>query len=237
MNKKLKVLLKQGLEAPSPVRKEAFLHRAPAPPVSTLSFLCTQAAYIRKWVWALSAVLFFIAIVGAGVLKKDILWTISAFMPMLALSLLTESSRSERYGMAEFEQASRFSLKSIVLARLGILGLENLVLLCLLVPFSFRNSGFGLLQTGIYLTCPYLLTSFLGVGVLRKSCGREAGYLSVSIAFFVSIGNLLLRQICPVFYESSALGGWLVAETVFAIGAAYQYYQIIRQKEELTWNL
>lgn len=237
MNKELKELLKQGLEAPPPERKEAFLRRAPAQPVSTLSFLCTQAAYIRKWVWMLSAVLFFIALVGAGVLKRDILWMMSAFMPVLALTVLTESSRSERYGMAEFEQASRFSLKSVVLARLGILGLENLALLCLLVPFSFQNSGLSLLQTGIYLTCPYLLTSFLGAGVLRKRRDRETGYLFVGIAFSVSIGNLLLRQICPFFYESGALGSWLAAEAVFVVGVAYQYYQIIRQKEELTWNL
>lgn len=237
MKQNLKVLLKQGFEAPPPVRKEEFLRHTPVPPVSTFAFLCTQAAYIRKWVWGLSAFLFFTALIGACVLKKNILWTVSAFMPMLALSCITEGSRSERYGMAEFEQSSRFSLKSVILARMGILGFENFVLVCLLLPFSIKNNALSLIQTGLYLTCPYLLTSFLGVSVLRRIHGREADYISVSIAIFVSTGNILMRQAYPCFYESGAIRGWLIAGIVLAIGAVYQYYQIIRQKEELTWSL
>lgn len=228
MNKNLKQLLRQGFDAPPPAEKEVFLRRAPVRPVNYASFLRAQAFYIRKWVWALSAALFCIALSGACLLKTDVLWTLSAFMPLLALALLTESSRSQRYGMAELEQSSRFSLKSVTLARLGVLGLENLVLVCLVLPFAAKNSHLRLTQTGLYLTCPYLLTSFLGVGVLRRVRDRSANYLCVGIALFVSVGNHLLRQNHPYFYESGALPGWLLAEILFGAGAVYQYYQILK---------
>lgn len=228
MNKHMKELLCQGFEAPPPAGKEAFLRRVRFLPVSFPAFLRTQAVYIRKQVWALSAVLFLIALWGACILKKDVLWTMSAFMPLLALTLLTESGRSERYGMAELEQASRFSLKSVMLARFGILGLENLVLVCLCLPFVFKTSGLSLIQTGLYLTCPYLLTSFFGAGVLRRVRDRGADYMCVGIALSVSLGNHLLRQNSPVFYESGSLLWWLLAEIFFGVGAVYQYYQMIK---------
>lgn len=229
MNKNLKKLLRQGFDAPPPAGKEVFLRRAPVLPVNCASFLRAQAFYIRKWVWALSAALFCIALSGACLLKADVLWTLSAFMPLLALALLTESSRSERYGMAELEQSSRFSLKSVTLARLGVLGLENLILVCLMLPFAVKSSQLSLTQTGLYLTCPYLMTSFLGAGMLRRVRDRSANYLCVGIALFVSVGTHLLRQDYPIFYEGDALPWWLLAEILFGAGAAYQYYQILRE--------
>lgn len=247
MKKNWKAVLRQGFEAPPPEKKEEFLHeitegktacgaalpcavRHGASPghVSSLSFVCAQAAYIRKWVWAVSAVLFLAAFAGACILKKDILWSLSAVMPVLALALVTESGRSERYGMAELEQASRFPLKSVTLARLGIVGLENLILFCLLIPLVLINSGFGLIQTGVCLTLPYLLTSYLGAWALRKLRGREGDFVCAGIALFVSIGNGLLRQAQPVFYEGIFMKWGLAAGIFLATGAVYQYRQIIK---------
>ena len=149
MNKELKNALKESFEAPAPVRKKEFLRSIPTPSIGILEFVCTQAAYIRQWVWVSSALIFAASLIGAECLKKDMLWNVSAFMPLLALSVLTESGRSEACGMAEFELSTRFSLKSVVLARLGILGAVNLALFGMLVPLAYQNSGAGILQTGV----------------------------------------------------------------------------------------
>lgn len=236
MNKKLKTALLAGFEAPAPARKKAFLRSIPQPPIRLLSFVCTQAGYIRKWVWVVSALIFAAGILGADYLEADILWGICACMPLLALGVLTESGRSERYGMAEFELSTRFSLKSVVLARLGILGAADFSLFCLLVPFAGRNNGAGILQTGVYMACPYLLTTFGGLWAVRRVRGRESAYLCAGIAAAVSTGSLWISQAFPAAYARQSFLWWVAAFLIFGFGTTRECVQMVKQTEELAWN-
>lgn len=237
MNKELKNVLKESFEAPVPIRKKAFFRSIQRPSISMPEFVCAQSAYIRKWVWGISVLIFAVAFIGAEWLERDMLWCLSAFMPFLALSVLTESGRSETYGMAEFELSTRFSLKSVVLARLGILGAANLALFLLLVPFAYRNNGAGILQTGVYLACPYLLTTFGGLWAVRKMRGKEAVYLCAGIAAAVSTGNIFLYDSFPIVYMGQRFRWWITALIIFGIGTIIQCCQMVKQMEELTWNL
>jgi hypothetical protein len=237
MNKELKNALKESFEAPAPIRKKEFLRSIQKPSISIFQFVGTQTAYIRKWVWGISALIFAVALIGAEYMERDMLWCISAFMPLLALSVLTESGRSETYGMAEFELSTRFSLKSVVLARLGILGVANLALFCLLVPFAYMNNGANILQTGVYMACPYLLTAFGGLWAVRKIHGKEATYLCAGIAIAVSAGNLFVYQSFPTIYAGQGFIWWIAALILLGIGTTNQCYQMVKQTEELAWNL
>lgn len=236
MNRKLKHTLRQGFEAPAPRKKDLFLRGIQAPPIRIPEFIWVQAAYIRSWVWVLSALLFAAALIGAGFLSRNMLWHICAFMPLLALALITESGRSELFGMAELELSTRFSLKSLVLARLAILGAADFILFCLLIPLAFMNSGTGLLQTGVYMLCPYLLTAFLGLWAIRKVHEKEAVYLCVGIAVGVSFLSLSLCRAPTVFAEQN-FPWWIAALALLGIGTAGQCRQMIKQTEELLWNL
>lgn len=236
MNKELKNALKKSFEAPVPTRKKEFLRSIQNPTISIFEFICTQAAYIRKWVWGISVLIFAAALIGAEYLERDMLWSISAFMPLLALSVLTESGRSEAYGMAEFELSTRFSLKMVVLARLWILGAANLALFCLLVPFVCRNSGASIFQTSVYMACPYLLTTFGGLWAVRKVRGKEATYLCAGIAVGVCAGSLLLHQSFPIVYTEQGFLWWIAALIAFGIGTTNQCFQMVQQTEELAWN-
>ncbi|MDE7326809.1 MAG: hypothetical protein K2N63_11105, partial [Lachnospiraceae bacterium] len=80
MDKNMKSILKWGFESPPPVRKEEFLYHAPFQRMRIHTFFWTQAGYIRKWIWVFSIFLFFAALIGCFILKKDILWEVSAFM-------------------------------------------------------------------------------------------------------------------------------------------------------------
>lgn len=237
MNKELKNALRASFEAPVPTRKREFLRNIQEPSISFFEFIGTQAAYIRKWVWGLSILTFAVSIIGAEYLKLDMLWFISAFMPLLALSLLTESGRSEIYGMAEFELSTRFSLKSVVLARLGILGVANFALFCLLLPFAYLNNEASILQTGVYIACPYLLTTFGGLWAVRKIHGKEATYLCAGIAVAVSAGNLVIYKSFPTVYVGQGFIWWIVALILLGIGTTNQCYQMVKQTEELAWSL
>lgn len=237
MNKELKNALKESFETPAPTRKKEFLRSIQKPSINIFQFVGTQIAYISKWVWGVSVLIFTVALIGAKYLELDMLWCISAFMPLLALSVLTESRRSETYGMAEFELSTQFSLKSVVLARLGILGVANLALFGLLVPFAYMNNEASIMQTGVYMACPYLLTTFGGLWAVRKVHGKEATYLCAGIAVAVSAGNLLGCQSFPTFYAGQGFIWWIAAFILFGIGTTNQCYQMVKQTEELAWNL
>ncbi len=104
---------------------------------------------------------------------------VSVLLPFAALSTVTELHRSARCRMEELEMASRFSLKTLLLARLTLLGLGNLLLLCALFPLMTGWGQLPLAETGFYLLCPYCLTSLLCLmitrrfrGVSRCTCAR-----------------------------------------------------------------
>lgn len=237
MNRDMKERLKEYFAAPEPERKGHFLNSLPAKPVGLSDFLLFQAAYIPKWVWGLSVLVFAPALVGAGFLKKDMLWCISACMPILALALVAESGRSERLGMAELEMSTRFSRKSILLARLGILGLADLLLFFLLLPLAYVNGDRSLLETGIYMLCPYLLTVFLGLWASRRVHGRECAWVCGAIALGVSLGNTLMYQSIQGFYAPTGFRWWAAAFVLLSAGVAGQCYKTIKEKEAPVWNL
>ncbi|MDO5401104.1 MAG: hypothetical protein Q4F17_09010 [Eubacteriales bacterium] len=236
MNKNLKNALKTAFEPPKPAGKRAFLRALPAPSMGTPAFLLAQAGYVRKWVWVLSGALFAGALAGTQWLERDVLWWLSACMPLLALSVLTESGRSQRWGMAEFELSTRFSLKSVVLARLLILGAANGALFCLLVPFAAKSSGVGLAQTAACMACPYLLTAFGGLWAVRRVRGREGDFLCAGIAAAVCAGSTFLHQSFPAAYEAPALAWWLAALALLGLGTTKQCWQMVKQTEELAWS-
>lgn len=237
MKQEWKDVLKDSFEAPIPTRKKAFFRSIQKPSINIFEFVSTQAPYIRKWVWGLAVLIFAVALIGAEFLGRDMLWCVSALMPLLALAVITESGRSESYGMAEFELSTRFSLKSVVLARLVILGAATLTLFCLLVPFAYKNSGASILQTCVYMACPYLLTTFGGLWVVRKVRGREATYLCTGIAAGVCVGNFFLYQSFPTFYTGQGFIWWITALIIFGIGTTNQCCRMIKQMEELAWSL
>lgn len=229
--------LHRAFAAPPPQRKREFLRRLEQRPVSVLGFLLNQTGYIRRWVWSASALIFLTAMVGAGVLSLDMLWGISALTPLLALIAVCETGRSECYEMAELEMATRFSLRSVMLARLCILGTENLALLCLLMPLGFWHSRVSHLAAGVYILTPFLLTAFLGLCILRRVRGREGVYACVGAAALISVCAGFAHISIPRIYEAELLSWWVTGALALSAGVGTQYVKIIKRTEELAWNL
>lgn len=236
MKQKWKEQLKKGFAAPDPVKKEAFLRSVDSPKVGGFAFLLTQAGYIRKWVWGLSLLVLAIAFLGAKLLEKDMVWCISAFMPLLAMASVTETGRSEIYGMAEFERSTRFPLRSVVLARLCILGTADLLLICLLVPLASTHSGAAFLRTGVYILCPYLLTAYSSLWVLERIRNREGIYLCVGLSATVSAGDLFLYTNCLEIFADRNFMWWIAALAALGMGTWNQCCRMIKKTEELAWS-
>lgn len=230
MKRTLKNELRRAFEAPEPQRKRAFLRTLEQPGPGIFAFVLSQTGYVRRWVWIVSALVFMLSTAGAAGLSADKVWIISALMPMLALTVVSESGRSENYGMAELEMATRFSLRSVVLARLGILGVENLLILGVLTIGIWRR-GDSAVQAGAGILLPYLMTTFAGLAVVRRKRGREAVYICVGIAVLIS--SLMMAPHGGIFrYYQMESGIWRTAAVLLLLaGTAGQCAGIVSRTE------
>jgi len=185
----------------------------------------------------MSAVIFVLALAAACLLEQDILQILSAVIPFVAIASGIESGRSHIYAMAELEMSSRFSLKCVILARMGILGLSHLFLLAALIPLGALHSTAGFLQTGVYLLTPYLAATLTGLWISRKIRGKEAGYAYLGTAAFISGCLMYIPATLPDCYQMRYFHRWGVLLVLLAGAVIYEFTKIIQETEELEWNL
>lgn len=239
MNKKLKNDIQKAFEAPTPNQQEKmrFLRTLPKPKISMWQFILTQATFLRKSTLLISLTLIIPALLGTYYIDLNTIWVISSLIPFLALLAVTESTRSAVYGMIEFEMSTRFSLKSVVLARLSILGMLDFIILCCVIPLCHINSEFSLFQTAIYLFVPYLLTVNISLWITRHFQGKESIYACMSIAVLISVLNANLHFITKFIYQFSYFNWWLLLAVILIVGMINEISRTIKQTEEFRWNL
>lgn len=233
MKQELKKHLARAFEAPAPLRKKEFLGRLPQPQINIYEFVLSQIGYIRKWIWGISVAVFIVSLVVAGLFSTNTVWIISTFTPLLAMTVVAECGRSECYDMAELEMATRFSLKSVFQARLLILGGANLIVLCFLIPVGSWMYGLDLLQTGMYVLTPYMLTAFTGLCIVHRFRGRESVFYYTGAAVCISFSVLIFHGILPQAYQKYHPAWWIAAILLLFAGTIKQILQIINRSEEI----
>lgn len=233
MNRCLKQELKQAFAAPlpDPREKARFLKTLPQPPIPMWQFLLIQITYLRKRVLILSLLFLLPVLTDARHMDPDMLWTISALIPFLALLAVTESTRSTVYGMQEFELSTRFSLKSVMLARMSVLGLLDAFVLCCLIPFYAAGSKLSLLQTGLYLLVPYLLTVNGSLWISRRFHSREALYGCFCIAAVISMAGCAIHLLADFIYHFSHMQWWLLFAVVLLGKTGQEIRRTVTQTE------
>lgn len=232
IKKQEKELLRQMFTAPEPKRKRAFLQSVPRQEAGLGALLLSQTAFIRKWVWAVSFLLFGSVVWVAQYLKLECIWVLSAVMPFGALLLILEFSRSTAYGMTELEMASRFSLRTVLLARMSMLGAAQLLGL---IPVAMVL-GVQLLKCGVYILVPYLLTAVLGLMAVRRLPGREGMFVCGSISAFVCALGTIFRLYVPILYGAESFVWWVFTTVLLTTGLMKEYGKTMNHLEELKWN-
>ncbi len=238
MNGQLKQSINKAFEAPAlnQQEKKRFLRTLPRPRISMLQFVLIQARYMSKSTLLFSVFLLFPALVGAYYIDKNTLWTVSALIPLLGYLAVAESTRSMMYGMSEFEMSARFSLKSVVFARMCILGLLDFSVLCCLIPLCCISSKIPLLQTGLYLLVPYLLTVTINLWITRCFQSKEMIYGCMSTAILVGGTNVVLPFMADYVYQFSYINWWIILCILLIGKMIYEIYHTIKQTEEYLWN-
>ncbi len=239
MNNKLRRNIQKAFEVPQPNQQEKsrFLRALPQLRISMFRFILAQVTYMRKLTLVFSILLLFPAVIGAVNVAEHTLWIVSAFVPILGLLAVTESTRSTIYGMSEFEMSTRFSLKSVVLARMSILGLINFAVIIGLTPLCGIGNDFSLLRTGMYLLVPYLLTVNFSLWIARRINDKEIIYGCMCVATIVSGINTGLHFVTDLIYQEIYTSWWLVLSVFLLIELAYEIHCTIKRTEEYTWNL
>ena len=215
----------------SGLRARGLLHRRQVA-MSHGEFLAGQLCYIEKWVWVLS-----------GMLMLFIVWVCSrntgnypfALTPLLAVGILAETGRSYRWKMAELEYAARFSLRSIVLARMFLVGLIDTAGL-LIVTFAVRSYlTYSLIRVFLYMMVPYLTAALLGSLYERKK-RRDAGLGSIVICILSSVFFAVAPFFVSILYEESLIIIWAAAFILLTCSLAASVREQMREMEEPIWN-
>lgn len=202
MKNDMKQLLNDAFYAPEPKEKQNFLKNIRPREVSMLEMLLQQFSYIRVTVWLYALLLIAIAVLGSVYRVEQTILVITMMMPFAAVASVLETRRSRKYGMSELEMATRFSLRSVVIARLLIVGLAAITVLCVVSPMIATTFGEDVNVTAIHIVIPYFITMIIGLWLERSPFGRATEYGSIVVAFVISFLALIFYFNHPVFMSS-----------------------------------
>ena len=236
--------------APEPGRKAEFFRRiekeglADRRPfaMSQAEFLLGQFSYIDKRVWLLSAaVLLLIIVIGRSAPGNELFaLTPSALMPfaltpLLAAGILAETGRSYRFKMAELEYTARFSLRSVMLARLFVVGTVDTAGILIAVWAVLPRLSYSLLRVFLYMMVPYLCACLLGSLYERKH-RADNGWGSIAICILSSAFFAAAPFVYSRLYEERLTILWAAAFALLVCGLAGSMRKWACGMEGPVWN-
>lgn len=240
IDRELKRSVRQAFAVPEPEGRQAFrkkLDKRERCVIGRTQFFLIQLSYIRKRIWAASALLFGAAVAAAYTFQKSaaagdmdqvLLWCISAVMPFLALLAVVETGRSASCGMRELEMSTRYHLPEIYLARMLFLGCGNAIELLASV-ILLKNAGRGsVFMVAIYLLVPYLLTITLSLWVAGRLEGGHTMVSAMVSACTVAATYVLLWGANARIYDAGYEDMWLL---VFAAICYFAVKQLSGEKK------
>lgn len=235
MNDKTRTALKAAFEAPKPERKREFLSKIRPREVSTAEILVTQSSYIRKSIWILSALILLTAVIGADRFPDRTVRILGVITPFAAAMGVLETHRSYSCQMAEMEQAARFSLRSVIFARMLVIGIINLAVILLsagVISAQFNTSVLLMLSK---ILIPYLLTMAAGLRIERSEFGRNNPFVSIAAATAVSIIFLWINTTQFVWAELLFTNALIITAAVVLIAVTgWEVFRTLHYSEVYT---
>lgn len=232
MDRRLKEELGKYYEAPLPKKKQAFVRKLGVQKINLAYLTMLQARYISKWTWFFSVLFCVLTYVMSCTVDDKYISVVFAILPFWVMVSVTESMRSYRYGMEELELSARFSLKSIVMARLLVLGVGNLAVLVVLSGMLSNFTKFHVL----HVMTPYFLTAGGGLFIVRNIRGKENTLYCFVLAAVVSILELIMQWQYEKFFLQRYTDMWAVVCVASVLFTLRESYRTIRMTEDLAWN-
>ena len=166
--KELKRRIKESFVFPESEREKTFI-KAYEQRSMQLSEIVFDELKFMGWKSLLSGAVFCLMLLSAANEgNTSFMWTLASSLPLFALLLTFTAGRSERFGMAELEASSRFSLRFIRAVRMLIIGSASLILIFVSTLIVRKNVDGQLLTILCFLAAPYLINVFSCLIITRK---------------------------------------------------------------------
>lgn len=233
---KLKKELRTAFDPPQSKKKTEFLRQLNYPKARLREFIWYQIGYIRKRIWILSILLLvgtLIYIRNNEGYNNSAIWALCSIVPFVAFTIITEIARSTSFQMVELEMTTKYNLRDVLLARMGVLGLGNLIVFLLLIAVLVKHLDYSFLRVGLYLFTPYLLTCFGSLIILNKMAIRDNIYGCAAVSVFVSVLNLMISTTKHFLYDEGYLTFWLCVFVLLSILVMRQGIKYLSNMEEL----
>lgn len=174
-----------------------------------------------------ASVLFFLAAAG----QKDLVSWLPLLGPLLVAVCLPVLFAGQRYDMDELEASTCVSRAELALAKLILAAAADLVILTSALVLGRSQTGKALLPLFFYLLVPFLFCAMVALTVLRR-CPRSNGTICIAVCSVTAAGLLMIHLAAPQLYETSALGGWILAFLVFGGFFVRELISLFQQRKE-----
>ena len=149
-----------------------------------------------------------------GASKEEMIMFSMMLSGVMGIVSIVQTGRIFSSGIAELSESCYFNIRQIVALHMVLSGIINLTFLLLSVFFVGIQWKMNLLQIGLYLLVPFVMTQCCCLRVLLTEAGRRNTYLLVMTGIFSIIFYLIIASI-PELYRITALAVWCIA---FIIG-------------------
>lgn len=237
MNRKLKKALKMTFNAPESTKKSEFLNSLPYPKTTNFEFYFSQIGYISKRFWCLSVILLIIMAAFSLRFKqgKEIVGILSAALPLLTLTGITEISKSVSFNMTELEMSCKYNLSKITLLRLSAIGTFHFVILLLSLLIFKNQSQYGIFRYALYAVTPFLLSSYLSFWMTNHLKSKETLYICTGITAFISLAVFIMSSNLTVIYKGNYTLFWGMAFIAISVLLMKEIYFLMMGGNE-QWN-
>lgn len=232
----LKGLIKNayGIEASG---KKEFIKKYQKRELNCGELFCMQLQYMGIQLTAICGYALAMLLGTLTDIDADLAKIIAVLAPLVALFALTGLGKSKKYSMEEIEMSSRFSLRTINIIRLAIIGFAGLAVMLAASCALKAVTGMSLFVSFAAAGVPYLVTTFLCMLLIRRWHSPKNIYGCVVIAAGVCIamfGGIEFLESCSAGLCRVALPGVLLVSAVLTAVEGCRY---IKESEELQWNL
>ena len=133
--------------------------------------------------------------------------------------------------MAELGESCYFNTKQCVAAWLVLSGMINVMILFLIAGYLNYHWSVGLLQVGLYILTPYLVSSITALGILSmETRGKNSSLFGMS-AIFLSISYGVIGSIPRALFVAT-LWIWAVAFLVSGLLFVIQIKKLLSKMEK-----
>ena len=204
---------------------------------STQNILFHQFWYMDKLFFAVYGVLiclgiiFITALQYTGLNQNEMITVCMVGAGILSITSISVIDKLFFGKMAELGESCYFNTKQCVAAWLVLSGMINVMILFLIAGYLNYHWRVGLLQVGLYILTPYLVSSITALGILSmETRGKNLSLFGMS-AIFLSISYGVIGSIPRALFVTT-LWIWAVALLVSGLLFVMQIKKLLSKMEK-----